>query len=93
MKKKETVANDSGVYNTELGKFAIPKRNIRFIILGLLIMILGYIIMMGGGSKDPNEFNQAMFSSSRTVIAPILILLGMVVEIWAIMYRGKAYKK
>lgn len=92
MKKKETLAKSSGMESVVSEKFAIPKRNIRYIIIGFIIMIAGYILMMGGGSKDPNEFNEAMFSVGRTVIAPMLILAGMVVEIWAIMYRGKEYR-
>lgn len=89
--KKEN-ASTSPVGTAEEGKFAIPRRNVRYIILGLVIMILGYVLMMGGGSDDPNVFNDAMFSTTRTVIAPVLILSGMVVEIWAVMYRGKANK-
>ncbi len=93
MKKKENVIKSSSSANTDEGRFAIPKRNIRYIIAGLAIMILGYVLMIGGGSKDPDVFNEAMFSTTRIVIAPVLILAGMVVEIWAVMYRGKGYKR
>lgn len=93
MKKKENVTKNSYAATMEEGKFAIPRKNVLYIIIGLGIMILGYILMMGGGSDDPNVFNEAMFSTTRIVIAPVLILAGMVVEIWAIMYRGKAVEK
>ncbi len=70
--------------------FAIPKRNILFIIIGFVVMVLGYVLMAGGGSDDPNVFNDAMFSTRRIVIAPVVILIGMGIEVWAIMYRGKS---
>ena len=44
--------------------------------------------MTGGGSDNPNEFNYAMFNFRRTVLAPVMIIVGMVLEIVAIMYRG-----
>ena len=48
-------------------------------------MISGYILMMGGGSDDPQVFNYAMFDFRRMVAAPIVIILGIVVEVVAIM--------
>ena len=69
-------------------RFAIPKENIRWILIGLLIMVLGYVLMMGGGSKDPNVFpGEEMFSFRRIELAPILIFIGFIFEIWAIMYK------
>lgn len=68
--------------------FAIPKKNILYIIAGFLVMLLGYLLMTGGGSDNPNEFNYAMFNFRRTVLAPVMIIAGMVLEIVAIMYRG-----
>ena len=56
---------------------------------GLLLPALGYIFLAGGGSDDPNVFNPAMFDARRLYVAPILIVLGFVVEIVAIMYKGK----
>ena len=55
-------------------------------------MVLGYVLMSGGGSDDPNVFNYGMFSFRRIVLAPVVILVGMVVEIWAIMHIGKSNK-
>ncbi len=56
---------------------------------GLLLLALGYIFLAGGGSDDPNVFNPAMFDARRLYVAPILIVLGFVVEIVAIMYKKK----
>lgn len=69
--------------------FAIPRRNVLHIIVGFAVMLLGYILMAGGGSDNPQEFNEAMFSFRRTVLAPVVILAGMVIEIVAIMRVSK----
>jgi len=72
------------------GNFAIPYRNLIFVIAGVLLMILGYILMTGGGSSDPSVFTgEQMFSFRRIVLSPLLILSGFVVEIFAIMYTPK----
>ncbi len=71
-------------------KFAIPYTNLLYVITGLVIMIIGYIFMSGGGTSDPNIFpEKEMFSFGRTVLAPVLILIGFGVEIFAIMYKPK----
>ena len=57
--------------------------------VGLVLLALGYILLSGGGSDDPNVFNPAMFDARRLVWAPILIVLGFVVEIVAILYKKK----
>jgi len=56
---------------------------------GLLLMVLGFVLMIGGGSDDPAVFNYAMFDTQRLVVAPLLILLGIGVEIVAILWVGK----
>jgi hypothetical protein len=78
--------------NTEEGAFAIPRKNVLYIIAGFAVMVLGYVLMAGGGSDDPNVFNYGMFSFRRIVLAPVVILVGMVMEIWAIMHIGKSNK-
>ena len=70
----------------------MPRKNVYYILIGFAVMVLGYILMSGGGSDNPQEFNSEMFSFRRTVLAPIVILVGMVLEIVAIMYRGKGNK-
>ena len=79
--------------NLDEGRFAIPKKNVLYIIAGFAIMLLGYALMAGGGSDDPNVFNEEMFSFRRVVLAPVVIIIGMIVEIWAIMYVKKNNKK
>lgn len=69
--------------------FALPKKNVLYILAGFAVMLLGYAFMAGGGSDDPNVFNEEMFSFRRIVLAPVVIIAGIVVEIWAIMHIGK----
>lgn len=63
---------------------ATTPKNLRMMIAGLLVMIAGFILMTGGGSKDPQVFNYAMFDFRRLVAAPVVIVAGIVVEIVAI---------
>ena len=63
----------------------ITARGLRLLLIGLIVMISGYILMMGGGSDDPQVFNYAMFDFRRMVAAPIVIILGIVIEVVAIM--------
>ena len=56
---------------------------------GLILLAIGYILLAGGGSDDPNVFNPEMFNVRRLYVAPILIVLGFVVEIVAIMFKKK----
>lgn len=69
--------------------FAFGKINYILMLVGVGLIILGFILMTGGGSKDPNVFNEEMFNFRRLTLAPILILLGFGVEIVAIMKRPK----
>lgn len=68
-------------------KMAMSKKGLRMLLAGLLVMIAGYILMTGGGSKDPNVFNYAMFDFRRLVAAPLVILAGLVIEVIAVMGR------
>ena len=52
-------------------------------------MAIGFFLMSGGGSEDPNVFSDAIFNTQRLTIAPILILTGLVIEIFAILHKPK----
>lgn len=71
---------------------AITPKGLKLLVVGVLVMIAGYILMIGGGSKDPNVFNYAMFDFQRLVAAPVVIICGIVIEVVAIMRVGKAKK-
>lgn len=74
-------------------KMAITPKGFKYLLVGLIVMISGYILMMGGGSDDPQVFNYAMFDFRRMVAAPIVIILGIVIEIVAIMGVFKSKKE
>lgn len=67
--------------------FAFGKENYILMFAGVALIILGFILMTGGSSKDPNIFNEEMFDFRRLTLSPILILIGFGVEIVAIMKR------
>lgn len=69
--------------------FAFNKLNYKLLYIGLGLILLGMLLMIGGGSDSPDEFNEAIFGFQRITLAPILILAGFVVEIFAIMKRPK----
>ena len=66
-------------------KMAITPRGLKLLLVGLIVMVSGYILMCGGGSPDPEVVNQDMFDFRRMVAAPIVIILGIVIEVVAIM--------
>jgi len=69
--------------------FAFGKENYILMLTGVVLIIIGFILMTGGGSKDPNVFNEEMFNFRRLTLAPILVLTGFAVEIVAIMKKPK----
>ena len=66
-------------------KMAMTPQGLKRLVLGLIVMVSGYILMMGGGSTDPEVFNYDMFDFRRMVAAPVVIILGIVMEVVAIM--------
>lgn len=65
----------------------LTRRNYMLLAAGFVIILLGFVLMAGGGSDSPDEFNYAMFSWRRITLAPILVIGGFVVEIFAILKR------
>lgn len=63
--------------------------NYKLMLIGLAIIVIGFVLMVGGGSDDPNEFNWEMFSFRRITLAPIVVLAGFAFEIYAIMKKPK----
>ena len=87
MSKKTTSAKTSK--NEPTVTFAFSKQNYRLLIIGLVVIALGFILMIGGGSDDPNVFSDKIFNFRRMTLAPILIIAGYVIEIFAIMRKTK----
>ena len=67
------------------------KENFKFMLIGVAVLILGFLLMAGGGSDDPNVFNaDEVYSTRRITIAPIIILIGLAIEIYAIFRQPKS---
>ncbi len=66
------------------------KTNYLLIALSVLLIILGFALMSGGGSTDPQVFNEEIFSPQRIRVAPLVCVLGFVLMIVGILYRGKS---
>lgn len=65
--------------------FIFGKKNYKFMLIGLGIIALGFILMSGGGSDDPNVFNPEIFNWRRIRLAPTLVLIGFGVQVYAIL--------
>lgn len=66
---------------------ALTRRNYIWLAAGFAVVLLGFVLMAGGGSDSPEEFDYAMFSWRRITLAPILVVGGLALEIYAIMKR------
>ena len=75
---------------TKVTGFALGKENYKLMAIGFAVIVLGFILLAGGGSDDPNVFNPDIFSFRRLTIAPILLLFGFLFEIYAIMKKPKS---
>ncbi len=75
-----------------MSNFSLSSKNVRFVLIGLIVMVAGYILMAGGGSSDPNVFNPEIFNFRRLVLSPLLVILGIVIVILAIMKKPREDK-
>lgn len=78
-KVKEAVAENADM--------PLGIKNYKMILVGITLIIIGFVLMAGGGSDDPNVFNPEMFSVRRIVVAPLVLLAGLAFEIYAIMKK------
>ncbi len=70
--------------------FAFGKENYRILIIGVVIVAIGYLLMIGGGTDQPNEFHEdQIFSFRRITLAPIVILAGFITVLFGIMKKSK----
>lgn len=70
--------------------FALGRENFRLMAIGFGIIVVGFLLMIGGKSEDPSEFSDAIFSFRRITLAPLVVLAGFVFEIWAIMKKPRS---
>lgn len=70
------------------GVIPLGKQNYYLILLGIVVLIIGFILMSGGKYTDPAVFNaEELYSTRRITVAPIVVILGFAIEIFAIFYR------
>ena len=74
-------------------EFVFQKRNYMMMFVGLGLIALGYILMSGGGSEDPNVFDESIFNFRRIRLAPTLVLLGLGMQVYAILANPSKKKK
>jgi membrane-bound ClpP family serine protease len=73
--------------------FALGKENYILLAIGFAIIIIGFLLMIGGRSNDPNVFNEEeLYSFRRITLAPVVVLFGFMFEIYAIMKKPKTDK-
>ncbi|NLA24714.1 MAG: DUF3098 domain-containing protein [Bacteroidales bacterium] len=68
-------------------KFVLEKQNYILLLIGFVIIVIGFILMVGGGTDDPAVFSDKIFSFRRITLAPIVVLLGFAIEVYAIMKK------
>lgn len=74
-------------------QFGFQPENYKLLLIGLAINVLGFLLMIGGAAEDPNTFNESeLFSARRITLAPMLIVAGYIVIIFAIMKKKKVSK-
>lgn len=75
--------------NSEKPTFLFDKVNLYIMLAGLGVIALGFLLMVGGGSKDPDVFNEEIFNFRRIRLAPTVVLAGFAVVIYSIFHKAK----
>ncbi len=87
MNKEEK--NKQSTENEGMKQMPFGRDNYLWVIIGLAFLLVGFLLMIGGGSDDPDVFNEAIFNFRRLTLAPILVLTGFGIQIYAIMKKPK----
>lgn len=87
------MAKNKNTQNKKSGEFLFEKRNYTIMIIGIVVILIGFILMAGGGSDDPNVFNEDIYNFRRIRLAPTVVLIGLAIEIYAIMANPIKTKK
>ncbi len=75
------------------GDFIFGKKNYKFMLIGLAFIAIGFVLMSGGGSDDPNVFSPDIFSFRRIRLAPTLVLIGFGLQVYAILLNPNKKEK
>lgn len=81
------------INSAEEENFALGKENYLLLIIGFVVIIIGFLLMSGGKAEDPAVFSDEIFSFRRITLAPLVVLLGFIIEIFAIMKKPKIQKE
>ena len=84
---KKLIEKFNAIEDKHDAQMPLSMKNYIMLAIGLVVIILGMVLMCGGGSENPDEFNYAMFSWRRITLAPILIVGGFAFEIYALMKK------
>jgi hypothetical protein len=88
--RKEDNSRSKQLPGSAENRFPFVKENYVIMIIGIIVLVIGYVLMVGGRSPDPNQFYpDQVYSWRRITLAPIVIIIGFLVEIYAIMKRPK----
>lgn len=79
-------------YFENMEGFALGKENLKLMVIGFVIIVIGFLLMTGGKSNDPSVFNPEMFNFQRITLAPMVVLFGFIFEIYAIIKKPKSDK-
>jgi hypothetical protein len=71
------------------GEFLFEKRNYLIMVIGIIVIMAGFALMAGGSSDDPNVFNEDIYNFRRIRLAPTIVLIGLAIEVYAIMASPK----
>jgi|TARA_B100001094_G_scaffold142795_1_gene138379 hypothetical protein len=69
--------------------FIFGKKNYQVMLIGIIFIIVGFVLMSGGGSDDPNVFNPEIYNFRRIRLAPTLVLIGFAIQVYAILLNPK----
>lgn len=84
-KHKKQADTSTSAKDQVQNEFIFEKKNYVFMLIGIGVIALGFILMIGGGSDDPNVFNPEIFSWRRIRLAPTLVIIGFAIEAYAIL--------
>ena len=75
--------------NTKKPEFLFTATNYKILIIGLVVIALGFILMSGGANENPNVFNEDVYSFRRIRLAPTVVLIGFGITIYSILVKSK----
>ena len=69
--------------------FIFEKKNFQVMLVGIIFIVVGFVLMSGGGSDDPNVFNPEIYNFRRIRLAPTLVLIGFAIQVYAILLNPR----